>query len=34
MSLGGREEEHEHTAELIDVIIRCFVFGKESGWVS
>lgn len=24
---GGKEEEHKHTAELVDVIIRCF-FGK------
>lgn len=21
---GGREEEHKHTAKLVDVIIRCF----------
>lgn len=28
MRRGGREEEHKHTAELVDVIIRCFFFGK------
>lgn len=28
------EEEHKHTAELVDVIIRCFFFWKGLGWVS
>jgi len=28
MSFGGKEGEHKHTAELVDVIIRCFFLGK------
>lgn len=33
LNVIGREEEHKHTAELVDVIIRCF-FWKGSSWVS